>query len=144
MSDQFYVDGDVNVPDDKGDVGRIVYSQGMLRVEDMKQSGSYVRVSGRIQYQILYLAGGDDGSISVLQGKLPFEEMVYAEEEVLGMLWMKESSAELTVTIVHARKLRLRAMAELEIISQGEEEQYLTLDGRVVQTLEECRNPDAS
>ena len=32
MSDQFYVDGDVNVPDDKGDVGRIVYSQGMLRV----------------------------------------------------------------------------------------------------------------
>ena len=68
MSDQFYVDGDVNVPDDKGDVGRIVYSQGMLRVEDMKQSGSYVRVSGRIQYQILYLAGGDDGSISVLQG----------------------------------------------------------------------------
>ena len=27
MSDQFYVDGDVNVPDDKGDVGRIVYSQ---------------------------------------------------------------------------------------------------------------------
>lgn len=73
MSDQFYVDGDVNVPDDKGDVGRIVYSQGMLRVEDMKQSGSYVRVSGRIQYQILYLAGGDDGSISVLQGKLPFE-----------------------------------------------------------------------
>ena len=128
MSDQFYVDGDVNVPDDKGDVGRIVYSQGMLRVEDMKQSGSYVRVSGRIQYQILYLAGGDDGSISVLQGKLPFEEMVYAEEEVLGMLWMKESSVELTVTIVHARKLRLRAMAELEIISQGEEEQYLTLD----------------
>ena len=87
-----------------------------------------MRVSGRIQYQILYLAGGDDGSISVLQGKLPFEEMVYAEEEVLGMLWMKESSAELTVTIVHARKLRLRAMAELEIISQGEEEQYLTLD----------------
>ena len=128
MSDQFYVDGDVNVPDDKGDVGRIVYSQGMLRVEDMKQSGSYVRVSGRIQYQILYLAGGDDGSISVLQGKLPFEEMVYAEEEVPGMLWMKESSVELTVTIVHARKLRLRAMAELEIISQGEEEQYLTLD----------------
>ena len=128
MSDQFYVDGDVNVPEDKGDVGRIVYSQGMLRVEDMKQSGSYVRVSGRIQYQILYLAGGNDGGISVLQGKLPFEEMVYAEEEVLGTLWMKESSAELTVTIVHARKLRLRAMAELEIISQGEEEQYLTLD----------------
>ena len=76
MSDQFYVDG-----------------QGMLRVEDMKQSGSYVRVSGRIQYQILYLAGGNDGSISVLQGKLPFEEMVYAEEEMLGTLWMKESSA---------------------------------------------------
>ena len=128
MTDQFYVDGDVNMPDEKGDVGRIVYSQGTLRVDDMKQSGSYVRVSGRIQYQILYLTGGDEGGISVLQGKLPFEEMVYAEEEPVGTLWMKESSAELTVTTVHARKLRLRAMAELEIISQGEEEQYLTLD----------------
>lgn len=128
MSDQFYVDGDVNVPDDKGNVGRIVYSQGTLRVDEMKQSGSYVRVSGRIQYQILYLSVGDEGGIRVLQGKLPFEEMVYAEEEPIGTLWMKESNAELTVNVVHARKLRLRAMAELEIISQGEEEQYLTLD----------------
>lgn len=58
MSDQFYVDGDVNVPDDKDDVGRIVYSQGMLRVEDMKQSGSYVRVSGAFNTRSFILPVG--------------------------------------------------------------------------------------
>lgn len=128
MTDQFYVDGEVNVPEDKGDVGRIVYSQGVLRVEDMKQSGNYVRVSGRIQYQILYMKDGEEDGMGVMQGKMPFEEMVYAEEEPKGSVWMKESSTDLNVTIVHARKLRIRAMAELELLSQGEEEQYLTLD----------------
>lgn len=46
------------------------------------------------------------------------------------------------------KKTQASCYGELEIISQGEEEQYLTLDveeeERVVQTLGECRNPDAS
>lgn len=84
ITDQFYVDGDVNVPDAKNDIGRIVYSRGMLRIDDMKPVDNYIRVTGKILYQILYVIDGEGQRMSALQGKFPFEEMVYAEEEPKG------------------------------------------------------------
>lgn len=128
MTNQFLVDGDVNVPEGKSDVGRIVYSQAVIRVDEKKVVESYVRVSGRILYQILYLTEGENDRMAVLQGKLPFEEMVYMEEPAEGPIWMTDGNVELAVTPIHARKLRIRAMAELELVSCREEEQYLTMD----------------
>lgn len=128
MTDQFYVDGDVNVPDSKSGMERIVYSQGRLKIEDMKIVDNYVRVSGKILYQILYIT--DDGMqrMSGLQGKLPFEEMVYAEEEVRGNVFLKEGSAELSVSLIHSRKVSLKVMVEMELSSEWEEEEALTMD----------------
>ena len=34
VNDQFYIDGDYNVPEAKRDVGKIILSNGMLRVEE--------------------------------------------------------------------------------------------------------------
>lgn len=128
MTDQFYVDGDVNIPDAKSDVGRVVYGQGRLKIDDIKTVENYVRVSGRVLYQILYVA--DDGTqrMASLQGKLPFEEMVYAEEEPKGTVFLKEGGAELSVSVVHSRKLSLKAMVEMELSSERGEEEVLTLD----------------
>ncbi len=128
MVDQFYVDGDVNVPDTKNDVGRIVYSQGKLRIDDMKIVENYIRVSGKILYQILYVADDPEQRMSVLQGKLPFEEMVYTEEEPKGTVILKEGSTELSVSLIHSRKVSLKAMVDLELVPESEEEEVLTLD----------------
>lgn len=128
MTDQFYVDGDVNVPDSKNDIGRIVYSQGKLKVDDMKVVENYVRVSGKVLYQILYMIDDGEQRMSSLQGKLPFEEMVYTEEEPKGTVFLKEGDAELSVSLIHSRKLSLKAMVELELSSECEEEEVLTLD----------------
>lgn len=128
MTDQFYVDGDVNVPDSKNDIGRIVYSQGKLKVDDMKTVENYVRVSGKVLYQILYVIDDGEQRMSSLQGKLPFEEMVYTEEEPGGTIFLKEGSVELSVSLIHSRKVSLKAMVELELVSEAEEEDVLTLD----------------
>ena len=99
ITDQFYVDGDVNVPDAKSDIGRVVYSRGTLRVDDMKTVDNYIRVTGKILYQILYVLESEEQRMSALQGKIPFEEMVYAEEEPKGSLlfqvWCPASAATL-------------------------------------------------
>lgn len=128
ITDQFYVDGDVNVPDAKSDIGRIVYNCGTLRVDDMKPVDNYIRVTGKILYQILYVIDGEEQRMSALQGKIPFEEMVYAEEEPKGTLLLKEGSVELSVSLIHSRKVSLKAMAEIELSSENEEEEILTLD----------------
>lgn len=128
MTDQFHVDGDVNVPDAKNDVGKVVYSQGRLKIDDIKTVENYVRVSGRVLYQILYVTDDGGQRMSSLQGKLPFEEMVYAEEEPKGSVFLKEGGAELSVSVIHSRKLSLKAMVEMELASECEEEETLTLD----------------
>ena len=128
ITDQFYVDGDVNVPDAKSDIGRIVYSRGKLRIDDMKPVDNYIRVTGKILYQILYVIDDMEQRMSALTGKFPFEEMVYAEEEPKGTILLKEGNVELSVSLVHSRKVSLKAMVEMELSSENEEEEILTLD----------------
>lgn len=128
ITDQFYVDGDVNVPDAKSDIGRIVYSRGKLRIDDMKPVDNYIRVTGKILYQILYVIDGEEQRMSALTGKFPFEEMVYAEEEPKGTILLKEENVELSVSLVHSRKVSLKAMVEMELSPENEEEEILTLD----------------
>ncbi len=128
VQDQFYVDDDVNVPDAKSDVSRIILSNGYVRIEDIKMVESYARVIGKVGYQILYAADGEEQRLSSVQGKLPFEEMVYMEEEPEGQIFVKSSNAEIAATMIHSRKLNLKATVELELGSEKEEEAQLTLD----------------
>lgn len=128
MADQFYVDDDINVPDVKNDVARIILSEGNIKIEDIKMVENYARAAGKIVYQILYVAEDGEQRLSSLQGKIPFEEMIYVEEEPKGPLFLKSYNVELTATMIHSRKLNLKAMVELELGSEGEKEEELTLD----------------
>ena len=58
--DQFYLDEDYNVPDAKQDVRRIIKGQGTVKIEDVKLVENYVRISGKLYFQILYVT--DQGS----------------------------------------------------------------------------------
>ncbi len=128
MMDQFYVDDDINVPDVKSDISRIILSEGHVKIEDIKIVESYARVVGKVGYQVLYAAEGSEQRLSSLQGKMPFEEMVYMEEEPQGQIFMKSANVELNATLIHSRKLNLKAMVELELSSEGEKDEELTLD----------------
>lgn len=145
MTDQFYVDGDVNVPDSKSDIGRVVYSRGELKIEDIKMVENYIRVSGKVLYQILYVTDDGGQRLSAIQGKLPFEEMVYAEEEPEGGVFFREGSVDLSVSLIHSRKLSLKAMVEIQLAAEREKEEILTLDveeepGLYKRWIRICRN----
>ena len=128
VMDQFHVDGDVNVPDAKSDMARIVLSVGTVKIEDIKMVENYARVVGKVLYQILYAADLAEQKLSSLQGKLPFEEMVYVEDEPAGQIFVKTAGAELTAVMINSRKLNLKAMVEMELSSEGAREEELTMD----------------
>lgn len=128
ITDQFYVDGEVTVPDAKFGIGRVICSRGKLKLEDMKPAENYIRVTGRVLYQILYVSAEDGRRMASLQGKLPFEEMVYAEEPARGNCVLREGNAELAVSVIHPGKVSVRAAVEMELESWEETEDVLTLD----------------
>ena len=77
--DQFYLDEDYNVPDAKDDVQRIVQGTAEVRTEDIRLVENYVRIVGKVYFRILYVTASADPMPAVLEGKIPFEEMVYTE-----------------------------------------------------------------
>ena len=128
ITDQFYIDDDYNVPDAKCDVQKVIFGTGAVHVEALAVVENYLRVSGRMNFRILYVADEGDFRLEVLEGKIPFEEMVYVEEAGKWNPFVKQAQAELTVSMIHSRKLNVKALAELQICQEKEEIISLTTD----------------
>ena len=89
VTDQFTLDDDFNIPDAKQDVSRVVLAEGSLQIEDIKQVENYVRVSGKLYFKVLYVTEEGEKRLAFLDGRIPFEEMVYVQEETDGKFFMK-------------------------------------------------------
>lgn len=128
ITDQFYLDDDYNVPDARSDVGKVILSEGKLKVEELKEVENYIRAAGTLAFRILYESDDIERKLCVLEGRIPFEEMIYVEEPLAGAPFLKSSNAELTVTVINSRKLSLKVLAELLVSSEGKKETELTMD----------------
>lgn len=126
--DQFYLDEDYNVPDTKGDVQNIVQGKGRVKIEDIKLVENYIRITGKLYFQILYVTAEGDPQPAVLEGKLPFEEMVYTDGSEMETYFIQNIRVEFTTTLVHSRKLSIRAMIEMEIGRDSLEDEETTVD----------------
>ena len=80
ITDQFQMDEDYNVPDTKDDVKQIVRSKETVKIEDINLIENYLRVSGKLCFQILYIVDSEENRLASLEGKIPFEEMVYVTD----------------------------------------------------------------
>ena len=123
IEDQFYLDEDFNVPDMKRDVHSVIMSEGKVCVEEMKRVENYVRVSGKMTFKVLYVTDEGERKITSLEGKIPFEEMVYTEKEPGENLFMKNAGAEVFVQVIHSRKLNVKACIDLLLSSDGRREE---------------------
>ena len=128
LIDQFMLDEDFNVPDSKDDVEKIVMSEGNPRIDEVKPVENYLRVQGKIEFRVLYVSEGIEPSFSCIEGKIPFVEMVYVEDGAMQDLDIKQARAELSVNTVHSRKLRIKAMVELELESEEQRVEEIPLD----------------
>ncbi|MCU6747117.1 MULTISPECIES: DUF3794 and LysM peptidoglycan-binding domain-containing protein [Lachnospiraceae] len=126
--DQFVLDEDYNVPDAKEDVRQIIQNIGTIKVEDIRMVENYIRVTGKFYFQILYLTDAMEARPGVLEGKLPFEEMVYAENEEGANYYIENIRDEFTVSVVNSRKIGLHVMIEMEIGKEKLEDEETTVD----------------
>lgn len=126
--DQFYLDEDYNVPDAKDDVQQIIQGNGTVKIEEIKLVENYIRISGKLYFQILYVTASGDPKPAVLEGKIPFEEMLYTDGGEMETYFIQNIRVEFTSTLVHSRKLSVRAMVEMEIGREKLEDEETTVD----------------
>lgn len=116
--DQFMLDEDYNVPDSKSDVQKIIMSEGHVHISEIKPVENYLRVQGKLDFQILYIAEGIEPVFHSMEGQIPFVEMVYMEDGGNQNMEVKQVHAKLQASLIHSRKLRIKAMIELEVESE--------------------------
>lgn len=76
FTDQFYVDEDYNVPDTKADIREIIESDAVMEEIDLKLVENYIRITGRLAFQVLYVADNSDNTLSSLEGKFPLRKCI--------------------------------------------------------------------
>ena len=72
VTDQFMIGGDYNVPDAKSDVGRVLSGEGSLRIEETRRVENYLRVTGKLNFKVLYVTDSGDPRPGALEGMIPF------------------------------------------------------------------------
>ena len=129
VTDQFMIDGDYNVPDAKSDVERVLSGEGNLRIEETRKVENYLRVTGKLNFKVLYVMDSGEPRLGALEGILPFEEMIYMEEETGdGEYIVQVQWVECGVSLIHSRKLAVKAVAEIAVHTEQITEKQVTLD----------------
>lgn len=128
---QITLDDDYNVPDYRPDIVKVIRRQGELKLEEVKPALGAVWIKGKLIFKVLYRSDQEQGKISCLKGELPFQEKLnvdglteYDPVRVTGEI------EDLTVGVIHSRKLNLRAVVVLRATAETPDMQEIA-DGVV-------------
>ena len=120
---QFTLDDTINVPENLLDMERLVLVKGNVVIDEVQPMVDRFQVKGNLNYQILYLADKESNTFDSLSGKVPFVEYINADgTKETDFVEVHACLNDLTVTMLHSRKLNLKALIGLDYQVKEKEE----------------------
>lgn len=108
---QITFDEDLNVPDAKPDVGRMIQKKGEIQIEDLQISEGHAFISGALLVALLYVSDSEERKVQSLLGTLPIGETLHLEGlengDKVRLCWDIE---DLSVQLINSRKLNIKAL----------------------------------
>lgn len=112
---QFTIDDTINVPDNHLDMERLVLVKGNVVIDETQAMVDRFQIKGTLNYQILYSADKEGNAFDSLEGKVPFVEYVNADgTNAEDYIEVHSSLNDLTVTMLHSRKISLKALIGID------------------------------
>ncbi|MDO4553537.1 MAG: DUF3794 domain-containing protein [Lachnospiraceae bacterium] len=114
---QITLDKDMNVPDNKPDMEKLVQNKGELRLEEIEVLNDKIRMKGTLLYKGLYLTAEAGPLLSSLS--YPFEIEEYLNIDGMEPMDSTKVTAELddlNVIMINSRKLGIRALITFHVI----------------------------
>lgn len=113
----FMVEEDVIVPDIKPDIINAVSTSGTVCIYKKEISNGRVKVEGKIDTYIMYLADTEDGYIRSLNTNLEFSQTFNIPEAQEGMnLNLDLNVRSIDCKVLNGRKVNLRAIVDANIV----------------------------
>ncbi len=133
---QITLEEDLNVPDQKPDIFRIVHKQGEFQVDEIKGEAGKAKVRGVFLYRILYIAEGSERMPEILEGSIPVDETIFLndmeEGDLLDFHWEME---DLHASAIHSRKANIKSVLSLSMEALKEQPVPLVLSPEEEQEL---------
>ena len=120
---QITMDDDFIVPDVKPDIEKIILDDGNVEIEEVKKLTEKAELRGKLSYRILYHPS-EGGSLCAMEGTIPFDEYVNIPE--LGekdYLQVEAEIEDLSIELIHSRKINVKAILTFWLNLEGIEEQ---------------------
>ncbi len=112
---QIPLEEDMNVSDTRPDVGRLVFTRGKVKIDEIKTGMNKIWVKGKLMFQVLYEAEGKDAGMSGMEGELPFMEEIYMEQvESQDRVICESALEDMRVNLINSRKLSVQAVITLK------------------------------
>lgn len=122
------MDEDMNVPELKGDINKIICSTHEAVIENMKASDRKEALKGYVEFDILYL-NSENGKLEHLEGKYPFEETFEMEEGVFaGNVRGRVEIEDFTVKIINSRKVNIKSLLAISCFGDEINEEEIVID----------------
>lgn len=111
---QMTVDNDINVPDIRPDISRIICTNGDISIGDVKPGNGRIMLKGRLAFHILYESNENTNCIAHMEGDIAFDESVNMNdidsEDKVNIRWEIEG---LKADIINSRKVSVKAIVKL-------------------------------
>ena len=76
---QLTVEDDVNIPDLRPDIDKVIFHSGVIKIEEAKAGNGQVTVRGALTVNILYTSDEEEEPLGKVETSLPFEEQFHME-----------------------------------------------------------------
>ncbi len=120
VESQFTLDEDCNVSDSKADISRILLSDGIIKIEEVRAYDEQVLVRGKLMYHLLYEADDSFGALHSFNGKIPFEERINADCISSGDNPLVTADMEhIHITTINSRKVNVQALVLLTVLQES-------------------------
>lgn len=120
VESQFTLDEDCNVTDSKADISRILLTDGIIKIEEVRSYDEQVLVRGKLLYQVLYEADDSFGALHSFNGKIPFEERINADCITSGDNPLVTADLEhIHITTINSRKINVQALILLTALQES-------------------------
>lgn len=115
-STQITIEDDINIPDSKPDVERILLERGCITVEECRVLSNQVAIRGKLNFAMLYVSEEDDHGLTGMQGSIPIDELLNVEQiNAEDMIVTDVKMEDLTIVMINSRKISVRCIAILTL-----------------------------
>ena len=123
---QITLDDDYNVPDYRPDIVKVLKEKGELQFDEVKAAAGAAWLKGRLVFKVLYRSDQDNAKISCLKGEIPFQEKLNMDGvQEYDVIQASGEIEDLTIGVIHSRKISVRAVILLKTEEPREKEDEL-------------------